>query len=268
MEIKVSSLIAAEMQQNEKEINEAKIVELFNQNVKGKISDTSLSNIRHDGKEGHWLEQQMGIRANGSNSPDLFGFEMKNQTASKTSFGDWSANYYIFKGKEAQITRSEFLCIFGKPNDQKGGRYSWAGAPCPKINSINNFGQQLLVDDRQNILAIYSFSKDKRTNKSDIVPNFLQKDNLIIAKWDALSIKKKLERKFNQNGWFKCVKDINGYYNSIVFGEPISYLNWIELVKRGVVFFDSGMYDGNVRPYSMWRANNDLWESLIVRRYP
>lgn len=256
------------MNRNEKEECEAKIIDIFNQKVKGKKPDVSLGNIRHDGKEGHWLEQQMGIRANGSNSPDLFGFEMKNQTTSKTTFGDWSADYYIFKGKEAQITRSQFLRIFGKPNEEKDGRHSWSGQPCPKINAINDFGQQLFVDDEQNIVAIYSFSKDKRINKFDLIPHLLQKDNLIIAKWDALSISKKLERKFNQNGWFKCLKDSNGYYSTIVFGEPINYSNWIKLVKKGVVFFDSGMYDGNPRPYSQWRANNHLWTSLVVRSYP
>ena len=76
-----------------------KILKLFKNNVLGKAPDTESFNQRHDGKDGHWLEAQMGIARNGDNAPDLFGFEMKNQTTSKTSFGDWSADYYIFKKK-------------------------------------------------------------------------------------------------------------------------------------------------------------------------
>ena len=47
----------------------------------------------------------------------------------------------------------------------------------------------------------------------------------------------------------------------------MNFENWIELVKQGVVFFDSGMYVGNKRPYSQWRANNNYWDSLIVETY-
>ena len=73
-----------------------KIVDLFYSNVKGK-RPAPTGNTRHDGRSGHWLEQQMGIPANASNEPDLYGYEMKNATSSgKTTFGDWSANYYIF----------------------------------------------------------------------------------------------------------------------------------------------------------------------------
>ena len=45
------------------------------------------------------------------------------------------------------------------------------------------------------------------------------------------------------------------------------YENSIELVKKKVVFFDSGMYQGNKRPYSQWRANNKYWDSLITEEY-
>ena len=65
-------------------------------------------------------------------------------------------------------------------------------------------------------------------------------------------------------GWFKCNKDINGIYTTIVFGDPINFETWINGVKKGLIFFDSGMYAGNPRPYSQWRANNNYWESLIT----
>ncbi len=74
-----------------------KIIEKFNKKVKGKKSDTSSANKKHSGKEGHWLEKQMGVKHNADTLPDIDGFEMKNSTTSKTTFGDWSADYYICK---------------------------------------------------------------------------------------------------------------------------------------------------------------------------
>jgi len=117
------------------------IIKLFKNNVKGKKVDSTMSNVRHDGKDGHWLEKQMGISHNADNEPDIYGFEMKNNTSSKTTFGDWSASYYIFKDDKYSITRDQFLTIFGAPNVLKGNRYSWSGKPTPKINSYNTFGQ-------------------------------------------------------------------------------------------------------------------------------
>ncbi len=95
----------------------------------------------------------------------------------------------------------------------------------------------------------------------------MQKKNLLIARWDVNSIKKKLEDKFNINGWFRCMKDTDGVYNKIVFGEPVNFDNWIVGVKTGEVFFDSGMYQGNARNYSQWRANNSYWDNLITSSY-
>jgi len=68
--------------------NEKMIVDLFLKNVYGKSPNISQQNQQHDGKKGHWLEKQMGITHNASNAPHLLGFEMKNQTTSKTTFGD------------------------------------------------------------------------------------------------------------------------------------------------------------------------------------
>ena len=80
-------------------------------------------------------------------------------------------------------------------------------------------------------------------------------------------LKAKLEDKFNDKGWFTCKTDENGLYCKICFGKPMNYNEWIELVKQGIVFFDSGMYQGNKRPYSQWRANNNFWDSLITETY-
>ena len=244
-----------------------KIVELFDRNVRGKKSVTPAANKKHDGKGGHWLEKQMGVKPNAANKPDLFGYEMKNDTTSKTSFGDWSPNYRIFKDSRYNIDRDTFLKIFGKPNIEKGGRYSWSGEPCPKVNSYNRFGQRLYITPNNDIVAKYSFRADKRRDKSDLVPRELRADDLVLAIWEADSMKKKVENKFNQNGWFKCIRDADGVYTEIVFGEPMNFEKWISDVKKGLIFFDSGMFQGNPRQYSQWRANNNYWESLIISKY-
>ena len=262
------------------------IIELFMKNVKGKSPNIDGKNERHDGRAGHWLEQQFGITANADNEPDLFGYELKNETASKTTFGDWSANMYVFTNpvyssvfdEDATIkNRDKFLRIFGKPNERKGGRYSWSGSPCPKIDSYNDFGQILSVESNKDIVAFYSYSEDKRPDKADIVPEELQIEKLEIARWYGehsptskrgdKCLKSKLEDKFNDKGWFTCKTDDEGKYDRICFGEPVNYNEWINLVKAGIVFYDSGMYEGNERPYSQWRANNKFWDSLITETY-
>lgn len=116
-----------------------------------------------------------------------------------------------------------------------------------------------------------------RINKSQIVPAELQQDNLEIARWFGeysptsrqtdKCLKAKLEDKFNDAGWFTCKKGPDGTYQKICFGEPMTYDNWLNLVARGIVFFDSGMYQGNKRPYSQWRASNSFWDSLITECY-
>ena len=260
-----------------------KIIERYLKNVHGKKPDTSSSNQSHEGREGHWLESQMKVKFNADNAPDLLGYEMKNNTQSKTSFGDWSASYYIYKdeiffpelsnkkgmAKFAQIrkNKTQFLKMFGR---SVNGRFSWSGTPCPKrvTDGVNDFGQELIVTKDNSIIITYSFSKDKRKNKSKLIPKKFQKDNLVIAGWDAAWIKDKVESKFNQKGWFKCLQDKSHVYTSIAFGAPISIGKFLELVKTGAIMFDSGMADGKSRLYSMWRASNPIWEKLIVSRHP
>ena len=261
------------------------IVELFRRNVKGQKPNTFGMNLKHDGKEGHWLEKQFGIGHNASNAADLLGYELKNQTTSKTSFGDWSANEYIyndstyfsvFNEKNTLKRRNQFLKIFGKPNEEKGGRYSWSGETCPKINNFNTFGQRLMIVENNDIIVEYSYTHDTRLNKDVVVPDILKRENLVLARWYGNStpiskkgkcLKKKVEDKFNDKGWFTCKTDERGVYCEICFGNPMTFDNWINLVKKGIVFFDSGMYETNKRPYSQWRANNDYWDSLIVEKF-
>ncbi|GEM_PF-456244 len=277
-------------------MDKKEIINLFNNNVRGKKDDLVGYNSQHDGKAGSWLEHQMGIQSNNKNEADLFGFEMKSHTSSKTTFGDWSPDLAVWKRKLPeqillnsrfsrflgyfglklknpyvniqQIDRdTEFLVYFGKPNKNKNGRHSWSGEPAPKISGYNKFGQILRVDKKSNILACYSYSKDTRKNKATLIPENFQYNNIILARWSKNVLKPKLERKFNDKGWFKCYKDPSGTYTSIGFGEPITYKSWIKLVKKGVVIFDSGMSTSNKRPRASWRANNNFWNSLVTEKY-
>ena len=248
---------------------EMKIIKLFRKNVYGKKPDTAASNQGHDGKGGHWLERQMGITANANNQPDLFGYEMKNNTTSKTTFGDWSASYRIFRDKEANLTQVEFVRIFGRPNPDKNGRYSWSGDPVPKINRASPYnGSVMLIDNEQNISIIYNYSGDPRLDKASVVPPRFQKDNLILMRWTKEELEKKLLNKFGQHGWFKCSKNKNGEYSEISFGAPMTYENWIERIKEGIVIFDSAMREDSNKPYASWRASNKYWNSLITHTYP
>jgi hypothetical protein len=257
---------------------EQEIVQIFMENVYGKSPDTSQQNQNHDGKKGHWLETQMGIKPNASNAPDLLGFEMKNQTTSKTTFGDWSPNYFIFNDKEiiprekgvtaVHRRNTHFLPIWGQPNIEKENRLSWSGKPIPKIDQWNGFGCILLVCPNNDIEIVYDYQRDLRLDKESIVPQRYRQSPIVIARWDATKLAKKVNDKFNQKGWFTCKTDNFGVYHQICFGDPITFNNWIYLVKIGVVFYDSGMYETNPRPYAQWRANNSYWDSLIRQTYP
>jgi len=256
------------------EKNKKQIIDIFEANVKGQIPDLSGYNENHDGAEGHWLEKKMGILPNSNNEADLLGYEMKKPTKKKTSYGDWSSDVALWNKKNKPYPEisvlhrdNEFLKYFGSPNPLKENRLSWSGRPVPKVGSYNEFGQILKVDADDNIVAYYSFSKDPRPNKGALIPRALQREDLILAKWTKDSLLTKVENKFNDKGWFKCYKDHAGQYAEIGFGNPFTYSDWIGLVKRGIVYFDSGMYAGNPRPYSQWRANNSHWDSLIIEKY-
>lgn len=249
------------------------IVRRFMENVYGREPVVDGLDSSHDGRYGHWLETQMGIIHNGDNAPDLLGYEMKNDTTSgKTSFGDWSPNEKIFDRRTGIITREEFIKTFGHPSRGHEHRWSWSGEPVPKINQWNKYGQTLIVDENNNISVLYEYEHDERQNKQSLIPTIFQTGSHKLMTWTNDYMRKRVEDKFNQNGWFKCLRDDSGVYYEIAFGEPITFEQWIEFVKNGIAYLDSGMYhddyDPNVRPYMQWRANNDYWDELIVDRYP
>lgn len=273
------------------EMRKQQLLDVFERYVLGKTPDLSAYNPKHDGKAGNWLEQQFGKKPDADNNADFFGFELKNETSSgKTTFGDWSPNYCVYKDREnygdifsehrTRYNQDLFCRLFGKPNEEKDNRYSWSGEPVPNIYRYNTYGQILKISENLDISVIYSFSFDQRKDKYSIIPPQFQQDNIFLAHWFGLGfpndyqprprekcLKDKLEGKFNQNGWFKCKTDVNGCYDRICFGEPISFDCWIELIKRGQVYLDSGMHEGNARPYQSWRANNSFWDTLIYETW-
>lgn len=254
------------------------IINLFNNNVKGKEPCGEGMNEKHCGKEGYWLETQMNIIHNSKNEPDICGYEMK-KSSNKISLGDYSANEYAFSGKnkrnhinsvnnwtdEIRIKRYEFIMYFGNPNLNKNNRYSWSGTSFPKYGDWNENGQTLVISPENDILIYYSFSKDSRDTKSSF-PEYLQKDDVLIAVWKNDKMNQNINSKFNKKGFFMCKKTGNTY-TSICFGKPFDVNYFIESIKNRKVILDSGMYQGNSRNYSTFRGGQSFWNDLITEEY-
>ena len=241
------------------------IVRRFQTGVKGQVIDLSEYKGAHDGKEGHWLERRMGITPNRHNAPDIFGYEMK-KDAPRITFGDWSASEYLFskrrvgKTVDIKLTRREFLEFFGVHNPEKGGRLSWSGKCFPKVGDYNEYGQKLVIDDATgDITAMYSPVHDSRPTKP-------QMSEGAIAWWSGEALRAKLVNKFGVKGFFMCKKE-GSTYQKICFGDPITFDFFIEKMKSGAIYIDSGMYDGNSRNYSQFRASRSLWDALVTEEY-
>lgn len=256
------------------DVSKNEIIELFMTNVRGK--KYIKNNAKNDGDEGHWLEKNMHLSLNSNNAPDIGGYEMK-KDSKKISFGDWSAEYLFsakrkllekINGNDIKINRDEFIKNFGNLNEDNVNRYSWSGSCIPKYGSYNNCGQKLIIDEENNIQALYSYEHDKRDNKKTEI----YKDKIIcIAVWSKEKMERHVNAKFNQKGFFVCKKNMDGVYEKICFGMPISYEMFIEKIKSGDIFFDSGMYHDSINPnprqYSQWRACQKFWHNLLIEEY-
>lgn len=260
------------------------IIDLFNTKVKGKEICVESQNSRHCGKEGHWLEKQMGIAHNDINEPDIRGYEMKSfgmhtKTGKKTTLGDFGATEYAFSGNdkrtyintrnnwtddEMKMTRGEFIRYFGNPNQNKNNRYSWSGTCVPKYNTWSNNGQNLVVENND-IIIYYSYSKDTRSTKTNL-PEYLKNDDIVIAVWKKCKMEQHINKKFNKKGFFVCKKS-GSTFDSICFGRPFDFVYFIECIKNKKIIFDSGMYDGNKRNYSQFRGDLSFWDNLIMEEY-
>ncbi len=286
------------------------IIEIYKEKVHGKKPDTTKSTQSHDGKKGYWVEDMMGSKRDASNKPDLMGYEMKTG-GSKTSFGDWGPDYFIFRdeekfsnligktGREKQKLQNTnkdkiFLKAFGVwrnadedtyeyklPNGDiitwkgigKDGYYSWSGGPSPnKVpDGVNAFGQALVINKNNSISVTYSYSKDKRDNKAELVPKEFQIENLELFGWGQEWIKGKVENKFNVYGWFKCnIK--NEKFHEIIFGNKITISEFLKWVGDGNVVFDTRLKErrpnGTDRYGMQWRAPSTFWKSKSIQTYP
>lgn len=151
---------------------------------------------------------------------------------------------------------------FGSYNENKK-RYSFSGKCIPKYGKYNYNGLIMICDNNNNIYIVYSNKKD--TRNIDMPDNL--KKNLIIAVWYEKSLNEKINKKFNRNGFIIINKDKNNYYNELLFGENITFNTFINNIKLNKIFFDSGMYEGNNRNYSHFRANKSFWLDLIYEIY-
>lgn len=258
------------------DVDKQYIITLFNNNIKGNDICVKEQNYNHDGKEGYWLEKQMGIKHNGKNEPDINGYEMK-KYSNIITLCDLSACEYIFSKKRCiinkknnwtdneKIDRTTYIKIFGNPNPIKNNRYSWSGSCVPKYDSWNYNGQILSITENNDIIVYYSFSKDARIIKNNF-PIFLQCDDIVIALWNASKIQLCINNKFNNKGFFMC-KKINNKYEKICFGKAFNFEYFIECIKNKKVIFDSGMYVGNYRNYSHFRGLCCFWNDLITEEY-
>lgn len=259
------------------DIDKQYIITLFNTRVKGVEIILKGHKINHCGKEGHWLETKMGIKHNANNEPDINGYEMK-KSSIKITLGDFTASEYIFSRKnkrniinylnnwtdEIKISKGDFIRTFGNPNPNKNNRYSWSGSCVPTYNNWNSNGQILMINEDNDIIIYYSYSKDTRNIKINF-PLFLQNDNIVIALWKSSKMKQHIEKKFNKKGFFIC-KKIGNTYEKICFGKTFNYDYFIECMKNKKIIFDSGMYDGNNRNYSHFRGSN-FWNELIIEEF-
>lgn len=162
------------------------------------------------------------------------------------------------------IDRTTFIKTFGNPNPLKNNRYSWSGKCVPVYGSWNTAGQTLTVSENNDILAVYSFSKDTRDIKNEF-PTFLQKDNIVIALWKSSKMKHHIDTKFNNKGFFMC-KKLDNKYEKICFGNPFNFDYFIGCIKNNKIIFDSGMHVGNTRNYSHFRGTC-FWNELITEEY-
>jgi hypothetical protein len=258
---------------NKNSITKEAIIKLFEENVKGKKYINGKDD--HDGGEGQWLEKLMNLAPNSKNAPDIGGYEMKKESK-KISFGDWSGEYLFsakrkslteINKKDIHVSKEDFCKYFGNKNEEKEDRYSWSGSCVPKYGEWNECGQKLKIDDDKNIISLYSYEKDKRKNKT--TTQFKYSGEICIAIWKNTKMKKHVESKFNQKGFFICKKNKNDEYEQICFGPKIDYDLFIEKIKTKDIFFDSGMYHDSEKPnnrlYSQWRASKKFWDDLLIQ---
>lgn len=166
------------------------------------------------------------------------------------------------------MNKHTFLRLFGTQNPNKydkdgQNRFSWSGQSIPQIQKYNTNGQILIVDHHNNIYILYNNKYDKELNKKPPWVKALTQ-LIILAYWSKNKIEQFVHKKFNMNGFIICKKNSQDIYDTLLIGKPFDLDYWIQQLKSGIVYFDSGMYSGNNRFYSLWRAKTEFWKQLIV----
>ena len=249
------------MNQSAVNLIKQRIITLFNDNVRGKeIQCGEKVNIKHCGKQGHWLETKMDVKHNSKNEPDINGYEMKTGK-SVTTFIDKSPDVMFINGveipKRDKTLKSEFWKKYAstkRSSDPTIG--GW------KVGKWNSLGQKMVVNDDDSISIVCDHAYDTRELQNDPLGEHE------IIKWNKNSLESAIENKFNKNGFFKCIKCPEGknVYTKICFGSPITFSEWISKVKSGIIYHD-GYSKLNGRGRHVFRAANDFWDGLIVEEY-
>ena len=247
-----------EMTMNNKEL----IIQKFNENVRGR-SFIQNENNNHDGNEGHWLEQSMGINPNGVNEPDIHGYEMKKQSLNTTFIDKKFSNIFlrgdiIKRGNRSR--KDEFWTIFQRSSSDGirigGWKLDW---------DVN--GQKLFIDEDNNIIIKYNYFHDQRENKDELVPEYYKNnEDHKIMEWEKKHIKEAINSKWNVRGWFICKKNNEGVYDKICFGEKFDFDFWIERVRDGIIYYDGySKIDGRWR--GCFRSSSNWFYKLIKETY-
>lgn len=112
---------------------------------------------------------------------------------------------------------------------------------------------------------LYSYKKDGR---NIYMPDlFKNKPYIILQYWNKDNIKTKIENKYNKKGFIIFEKNKYDIYCKMLIGKTINFRRFIKMLKTGIAIFDSGMYQGNSRNYSQFRATNRIWKKLIIEEY-
>jgi len=257
----------------------SELVEIWETEIRGK--KTSEITMSTHGSLGHWVQEKFGQDLDSDKDADWRGLEIKTGRQ-KMTFGDWGPSKWMWttnKGKKNENkglhpdvieNQDQFVRMFGKPittesvryrrekdEDKRKlllGRHSWSST-CPKIDQFNDAGSRLVVNPDNSIEAIYLYHKDQRGNKSELVNKKFHTGTVIIGRWESAKLDDHVTRKFGQKGWVKFVEK-GGVYVQMQLFPPIKLSTFLEWVKKGLVFFDTGMYEGNPKPYCQFRASN------------
>ncbi len=77
-------------------------------------------------------------------------------------------------------------------------------------------------------------------------------------------LKYRIENKFNNRGFVIFTKNLYHIYDKCLFGKKITFELFVKMIKNYQIIFDSGMYETNDRNYSQFRANKNIWNSLLL----